>query len=166
MLKFAIAALGAAVCFIAPASAQTFTHTVNGQQHAHNISTYTTHGTCCQHTTCGQSHNHGHTAHTYTQPTTRTYTTRTYSTAPTVTHTYTRPPATTHYVRPAAPQRIVTYPAQVHTPPRIIYHNDRAQPYAHYDSGWKHRTHGAHRGHHASRHTAKRYRRYSRGYRH
>jgi hypothetical protein len=148
MFRFAIAALGAAVCFIAPATAQTFTHTVNGQHHSHDITTYTTSGDCCQHTSCGQTH----TTHSYTQPTTRTYT-RSYTSAPTVTRTYTQPVQTTRIVQTyAQAPRIVYVQPSYHAPaPRIVSHNDRAQPYAHYDRNWKSRTHVNANRHHTRR---------------
>lgn len=162
MFRFAIAALGAAVCFIAPATAQTFTHTVNGQHHSHDITTYTTHGDCCQHS-CGQTHA-SHTTRTYTEPTTRTYT-RTYSSAPTVTRTYTQPVQTHRVVQTyaPAPRTVYVQPRHYAPAPRIVYHNDRAQPYAHYDRRWKSRTQAnSGRYHKRHRHNHRR----SHGYRH
>ena len=151
LISATVLALGAALGLAAPASAQTFTHTVNGHTHSHDITTYQTVGTCCvtQHTcTGGHDHNHTHTTHaptqyTHTVTSAPVRTVRTYSVPAPVTtvtrHVYVQP-APVYVHRPA--------PVYIHTPaPRPVYqtysvarHDDRDRAWAHYDRGWKSRT--------------------------
>jgi len=158
MIRKLLAALSITAALALPGAAQTFTHTINGVTHTHDTTTYRTVGTCCVHT-CGCSgttvsthHPHtstcGTTTRTYTHaPTqTRTYT-RTYTHAPVTrsyTRTYTSAPTVTRRVYVAPPRQVEpTYHYEDYRP---VYHNDRAQPYAHYDLKWKSRTRGYARG--------------------
>lgn len=137
MIRPLIAALGLAAAIALPGAAQTFTHTIDGRTHTHDITQYRTVGTCCVET-CGS------TTRTYTHaPVTRTYT-RTYTHAPvTRTYTYAPQPVIQRQVyvehRPVAP--LSYQPGYT-----VYYHDDRDRPYAHYDSKWKSRTRGYKRG--------------------
>lgn len=160
MIRKLIAAAGIATALALPGAAQTFTHTINGVTHTHDITTYETVGTCCvQVQTCGCSHTTtvhrphtstcGTTTRTYSHaPTTRTYT-RSYTSAPvtrTYTRTYTQPaPVMTRrvYVAPPRTSELSYHPDYY----RPTYHDDRDEPYAHYDRKWKSRTRGSSRGH-------------------
>ncbi|MEL8055640.1 MAG: hypothetical protein AAGK66_05780 [Pseudomonadota bacterium] len=163
MIRKLLAAAGIAAAFALPGAAQTFTHTVHGVTHTHDITTYRTVGTCCiQVQTCGcatghVSH-HPHTSncgstvtrhYTHAPTTSRVYTSH-YSTAP-VTRTYTRT-----YTHTEPPRRIYVEPAPVHpvyeapSSYNVQRSYDRAEPYANYDRRWKSRTRGGsiYRGHH------------------
>lgn len=160
MIRKLLTAFGIAAALALPGAAQTFTHTINGVPHTHDTTTYRTVGTCCAQTygcssTTSSVHAPRTTTRTYTSaPTTtrtykRTYTqapvTRTYSHAP-VTRTYTSAPVVTRrvYVTPPRTAAVSYHPGYY----RPRYHDDRAQPYAHYDRKWKSRTRGSSRGHH------------------
>ncbi|MEL7231439.1 MAG: hypothetical protein AAGJ85_02890 [Pseudomonadota bacterium] len=154
MIRKLIAGAGIAAALALPSAAQTFTHTIDGVTHTHDITIYQTVGTCCVEVqTCGcatpttvihdpQTSACGSSAtRTYTHaPATRTYT-RTYTHAPvtrTYTRTYTQAPTVTRrvYVEPPRTADLSFHPDRSGP----IYHNDRAEPYAHYDRRWKRRT--------------------------
>ncbi|MEO1643072.1 MAG: hypothetical protein AAFR74_07020 [Pseudomonadota bacterium] len=160
MIRKLIAAAGLAAAITLPGAAQTFTHTIDGVTHTHDITTYRTVGTCCiEVQTCGCATtstvvHHPSTAtcgttvsrsYTYAPTTKRTHT-RSYSGPPvarTYTRTYTQAPTVTHrvYVQPSQSAELSFLPDTY----RPVYHNDRAEPYAHYDRRWKRRTRVKHR---------------------
>ncbi|MEM1390863.1 MAG: hypothetical protein AAGG45_07260 [Pseudomonadota bacterium] len=104
MIQKLLASIGVVAALALPSAAQTFTHTINGVTHKHDITMYKTVGTCCvkvqrchcstpktvvhhaQPPKCGTTVTYGH---THIPVHTQTYT-RTYTHGP-VTRTYTQP---------------------------------------------------------------------------
>jgi hypothetical protein len=156
MIRKLLAASGFVAALALPGAAQTFTHTIDGVTHTHDITVYKTYGTCCLQTSCctqaysscghytpsyhydhhghGYSYHSGHatTTRTYTHaPVTRTYT-RTYTHAPTTVRTYTRSytsaPTVTRRVYVEQPR---TEALSYHPHPCTHHYTERHKPCAH-----------------------------------
>lgn len=155
MIKFLLAGLASALCFSAPAFAQTFSHAHGAKgYHSHDITTYRSSGDCCCCNTHRSSELLGSTHHT-----TRTYVRR--YTHPTVERkTYTRvvhPHSSHHYSGHHHHDHRTIVHRETHEHPHKHVmthderrerdyaragdgHSDRTHAWAHYDRKWRSRT--------------------------